>query len=105
MEAGSQRFRPILMTTFTTVCGLIPMAVGNTKVVGTGYGPLGRTIMGGLLASVFLTLVIVPLCYTLFEDLREAMRGDRAVGSFAAADSRGSRTSLSATAGRASPDS
>ena len=72
--AGRQRFRPILMTTFTTVCGLIPMAVGNTKVVGTGYAPLGRTIMGGLLASMFLTLVIVPLCYTLFADLREATR-------------------------------
>ncbi len=74
VEAGRQRFRPILMTTFTTVCGLIPMAVGNTKVAGTGYAPLGRTIMGGLLASMFLTLVIVPLCYTLFEDLRIAVR-------------------------------
>ena len=69
-EAGRHRFRPILMTTFTTVCGLIPMAVGNAKMIGMPYAPLGRTRMGGLLASTVLTLVIVPLCYTFFDDLR-----------------------------------
>ena len=74
IEAARHRFRPILMTTFTTVCGLIPMAVGNAKVVGMPYSPLGRTLMGGLLASMVLTLVIVPLCYTFFDDLREWMR-------------------------------
>ncbi|MFH1568751.1 MAG: efflux RND transporter permease subunit [Gemmatimonadota bacterium] len=70
VEAGKHRFRPILMTTFTTVCGLIPMAVGNSKLIGMPYAPLGRTMMGGLLASTFLTLVIVPLFYTLFDDMR-----------------------------------
>jgi HAE1 family hydrophobic/amphiphilic exporter-1 len=71
VEAGRHRFRPILMTTFTTACGLIPMAVGNAKMIGMPYAPLGRTMMGGLLASTVLTLVIVPLCYTFFDDLRE----------------------------------
>ena len=70
VEAGKHRFRPILMTTFTTACGLIPMAVGNAKMIGMPYAPLGRTMMGGLLASTVLTLVIVPLCYTFFDDLR-----------------------------------
>jgi HAE1 family hydrophobic/amphiphilic exporter-1 len=70
VEAGRHRFRPILMTTFTTICGLIPMAVGNSKLIGLSYAPLGRTMMGGLLASTMLTLVVVPLCYTLFDDLR-----------------------------------
>ncbi|MFC1525316.1 efflux RND transporter permease subunit [Candidatus Latescibacterota bacterium] len=70
VEAGKHRFRPILMTTFTTIFGLLPMAVGNSKMIGLPYAPLGRTMMGGLLASTFLTLVIVPLFYTLFDDLR-----------------------------------
>ena len=70
MQAGRHRFRPILMTTFTTIFGLIPMAVGNPNVVGTDYAALGRTMMGGLLASMGLTLLVVPLCYTWFDDLR-----------------------------------
>ena len=74
MEAGRHRFRPILMTTFTTIFGLLPMAVGNARMIGMPYAPLGRTMMGGLLASMVLTLVIVPLCYTLFDDLRELLR-------------------------------
>ncbi len=70
MEAGRHRFRPILMTTFTTAFGLIPMAVGNSKLVGLAYAPLGRTMIGGLMASMVLTLVLVPLFYTFFDDLR-----------------------------------
>ena len=61
------------MTTFTTVFGLIPMAVGNPNVVGTDYAPLGRTMMGGLLASMVLTLLVVPICYPFFDDLREVV--------------------------------
>ena len=71
MEAGRHRLRPILMTTMCTVSGLIPMAVGNSKIVGMPYAPLGRTMIGGLIVSCFLTLVIVPLFYTLLDDLRE----------------------------------
>ena len=74
IEAGRHRFRPILMTSFTTVCGLIPMAVGNSKMVGLAYAPLGRTMMGGLLASMVLTLVLVPLFYTFFDDFRELVQ-------------------------------
>ena len=74
IEAGRHRFRPILMTTFTTVCGLIPMAVGNAKVFGWQYAPLGRTIIGGMLVSMVLTLIVVPLFYTLFDDLRLLIR-------------------------------
>ncbi|MDA0749006.1 MAG: efflux RND transporter permease subunit, partial [bacterium] len=70
LEAGHNRFRPILMTTFTAVFGLLPMAVGNTNLVGMPYAPLGRTMMGGLLVSTFLTLLVVPLFYTLLDDLR-----------------------------------
>ena len=70
LTAGQHRFRPILMTTLTTVCGLLPMAVGNAKMVGMPYAPLGRAMIGGLLASTVLTLLIVPLFYTFLDDLR-----------------------------------
>ena len=71
VDAGRHRFRPIMMTTLTTICGLIPMAVGNSKIAGMPYAPLGRTMIGGLVASTLLTLVIVPLFYTFLDDLRE----------------------------------
>ena len=74
LEAGRHRFRPILMTTFTTAFGLIPMAAGNSKMVGLAYAPLGRTMIGGLLAAMVLTLMLVPLFYTFFDDFRTAMQ-------------------------------
>ncbi|TFB12556.1 efflux RND transporter permease subunit [Candidatus Marinimicrobia bacterium MT.SAG.3] len=70
IEAGHHRFRPILMTAFTTIFGLIPMAVGNASLIGMPYAPLGRVMIGGLLSSTALTLVAVPLFYTFFDDLR-----------------------------------
>ncbi|MCK4559385.1 MAG: efflux RND transporter permease subunit [Calditrichia bacterium] len=70
MEAGRQRFRPILMTAFTTIGGLIPMAVGNAQMIGIPYAPMGRTIIGGLLTSTVLSLIAVPWAYVLFDDLR-----------------------------------
>ena len=86
LEAGRNRFRPILMTTFTTVFGLMPMALGESNAMGTPYAPLGRTMMGGLLASTFLTLLVVPLFYTLLDDFRLAIRRLSA-GIFASQDS------------------
>ena len=73
-EAGHNRFRPILMTTFTTVFGLLPMSIGNSNLIGIPYAPLGRTMMGGLLCSTFLTLFVVPLFYTYLDDLRTVLR-------------------------------
>jgi hydrophobic/amphiphilic exporter-1 (mainly G- bacteria), HAE1 family len=71
MDAGRHRLRPILMTTLCTVTGLIPMALGDSKIGNLPYAPLGRTMIGGLVVSTILTLVIVPLFYTLLDDLRE----------------------------------
>ena len=73
LEAGHNRFRPILMTTFTTVFGLLPMALGSSTVLGEPYAPMGRTMIGGLLASTLLTLLVVPLFYTFLDDLRNAL--------------------------------
>jgi HAE1 family hydrophobic/amphiphilic exporter-1 len=74
LEAGHRRFRPILMTALTTICGLLPMAMGNAGLIGIPYAPLGRTIIGGLVSATVLTLFIVPIAYSYFDDLRAFMR-------------------------------
>jgi HAE1 family hydrophobic/amphiphilic exporter-1 len=71
LEAGRRRLRPILMTALTTICGLMPMATGTASIVGIPYQPLGRALIGGLAASTVFTLLVVPLFYTIFDDLRE----------------------------------
>jgi HAE1 family hydrophobic/amphiphilic exporter-1 len=70
VEAGLKRMRPILMTTATTVLGLLPMALG----IGEGAelrAPLAITVIGGLSLATALTLVVIPVVYTLV-DRREA---------------------------------
>lgn len=71
-EACRRRLRPILMTALTTVCGLIPMAMGSSDFVGVPYAPLGRTVIGGLTAATLLTLIFVPYLYALLDDMRDA---------------------------------
>jgi HAE1 family hydrophobic/amphiphilic exporter-1 len=71
LVAGMHRFRPILMTALTTICGLLPMAIGNTALIGIPYAPLGIAMIGGLISSTFLTLFAVPIFYTYFDDLRQ----------------------------------
>jgi len=65
-EAGRARLRPILMTTMTTALGLLPMAIG----LGEGSElrtPMAITVIGGLLVSTFLTLVVIPVVYSLLD--------------------------------------
>jgi HAE1 family hydrophobic/amphiphilic exporter-1 len=70
LDAGKHRFRPILMTAFTTMFGLIPMAIGGSNLMGIPYAPLGRVVMGGLFTSTFFTLLATPLLYTYLDDFR-----------------------------------
>ncbi|RMH62277.1 MAG: efflux RND transporter permease subunit [Calditrichaeota bacterium] len=70
VQAGKKRLRPILMTAFTTIGGLIPMALGNAKMIGISYKPMGLTIIGGLMFSTLVSLVAVPYAYMLFDDMR-----------------------------------
>jgi hydrophobic/amphiphilic exporter-1 (mainly G- bacteria), HAE1 family len=58
------RLRPILMTSLATVVGLLPMAL-KFEPGSEAYAPLARAIIGGLIASVFLTIFIVPAAYLL----------------------------------------
>lgn len=63
-EAGRRRFRPILMTTLTTILGLLPLALGLGE--GTdAQSPLARAVVGGLIGSTCITLVLIPVVYTL----------------------------------------
>jgi hydrophobic/amphiphilic exporter-1 (mainly G- bacteria), HAE1 family len=68
LDAARDRLRPILMTTLTTILGLMPLAFGREHVGGVLYFPLARTVIGGLAAATVLTLVLVPCLYTLLED-------------------------------------
>ncbi len=65
-EAGRRRLRPILMTALSTVLGLLPMAIGLGEGSET-QAPLARAVVGGLLSSTFITLVLIPVLYSLFE--------------------------------------
>jgi len=60
VQAGRDRMRPILMTASTTIIGLLPLAVGGSRVGGLFYYPLARTVMGGLLSSAVFTLLVLP---------------------------------------------
>jgi HAE1 family hydrophobic/amphiphilic exporter-1 len=74
MEAGSARLRPILMTSLTTALGLLPMAIG----FGEGSevrSPMAITVIGGLLVSTLLTLVVIPVVYSLLDRKREPAAG------------------------------
>jgi HAE1 family hydrophobic/amphiphilic exporter-1 len=68
--AGERRLRPILMTAMTTITGLLPMAFGSRSFVGIPYAPLGISVAGGLATATLLTLFLLPILYTIFDDLR-----------------------------------
>lgn len=66
IQAGQFRFRPIMMTTATTVLGLLPMALG----LGEGSeirSPMAVTVIGGLIISTALTLIVIPVFYTILD--------------------------------------
>ena len=66
ITGSSSRVRPILMTTLTTMLGVIPMAIANGEGAEI-YAPLGQAISGGLLTSTIITLFIIPVLYFLTE--------------------------------------
>ncbi|MCG3179104.1 MAG: Swarming motility protein SwrC [Phycisphaerae bacterium] len=65
-EAGRRRLRPILMTALTTVLGLLPLAMGMGEG-GEAQAPMARAVVGGLVSSTLITLVFVPVMYSIFE--------------------------------------
>jgi HAE1 family hydrophobic/amphiphilic exporter-1 len=72
MLAGRRRLRPILMTTFALVAGMMPVAIG----LGEGsefYSPMAVAIIGGVITSTLLTLLVIPSFYDSIEVSRERM--------------------------------
>ncbi len=70
IAAGQLRLRPILMSSSTTVIGMIPLALGLGNG-GETLAPLGVSIIGGLTASTLVTLVLIPVLYEIFDNRRQ----------------------------------
>jgi hydrophobic/amphiphilic exporter-1 (mainly G- bacteria), HAE1 family len=70
MTASKVRLRPILMTTFTTIMGVLPMGL-MTQTGSELQRPLALVIIGGLLFTTFLTLILIPVCYEILENSKE----------------------------------
>jgi hydrophobe/amphiphile efflux-1 (HAE1) family protein len=76
LQAGPIRFRPIMMTAFSMIFGLMPLALA----IGPGAelrAPIARVVIGGLLSSTFLTLIVIPVVYTVFDDIGRYLGGKR----------------------------
>lgn len=75
LNAGKIRLRPIIMTSFAMIFGMLPLAVG----IGQGAelrAPMAHAVIGGVITSTLLTLLVVPVMYTFFDDLRQKFRPD-----------------------------
>jgi len=70
IQAGRVRLRPILMTTFALVAGMVPVAMG-TGEGGDFRAPLGITVIGGVVTSTLLTLLVIPTVYEILADSRD----------------------------------
>jgi HAE1 family hydrophobic/amphiphilic exporter-1 len=89
LVAGARdRLRPVLMTTATTVLGMLPLCFSSTQVGGDGppYYPMARAIVGGLVFSTIVTLLVLPVIYALLDDLRLHARRVIRLSRVAAAD-------------------
>ncbi|MBM3345183.1 MAG: efflux RND transporter permease subunit, partial [Betaproteobacteria bacterium] len=82
LAAGRIRLRPILMTTLAMIFGMFPLALG----LGEGAeqrAPMGQAVIGGVITSSLLTLVVVPVIYTYFDDIAgwfaRMVRSDRSL--------------------------
>jgi HAE1 family hydrophobic/amphiphilic exporter-1 len=70
IEAGRIRLRPILMTTFALIAGMLPVAIGHGE--GADFrAPLGRAVIGGVITSTLLTLIVIPTIYEILDEFKE----------------------------------
>jgi HAE1 family hydrophobic/amphiphilic exporter-1 len=77
VEAGAIRLRPILMTTFALIAGMVPVALGRGE--GAQFrAPLGVAVIGGVITSTVLTLLVIPTFYEIFDRIRTRL--SRVVG-------------------------
>ena len=75
-EAVNERFRPIMMTSLSTVVGMLPLAM-ELALGSERFSPLATAVIGGLLASTLLTLVVIPVLYDVVDELSLAWLGPK----------------------------
>jgi HAE1 family hydrophobic/amphiphilic exporter-1 len=74
IEAGAIRLRPILMTTFALIAGMLPVALGRGE--GAQFRqPLGVSVIGGVFTSTLLTLIAIPTFYEILDEIRHWLLG------------------------------
>jgi multidrug efflux pump subunit AcrB len=73
-EGIRSRFRPIMMTALSDVVGMIPLAL-QLALGSERFSPLAITVIGGILAATFLTIIVIPLIYASFETVKEKFFG------------------------------
>jgi HAE1 family hydrophobic/amphiphilic exporter-1 len=76
LEAGPIRLRPILMTTFAMIFGMLPIAIGHGEG-GESRSPMAVAVIGGLITSTILTLIVIPSVFSLFQTAKEKLTGHR----------------------------
>jgi len=77
--AGENRIRPILMTSLTTILGLLPLTIGMGESVAL-RSPMAIAVIGGLTTSTILTLIVIPCVYYVFEIAKEKLFGTKKMG-------------------------
>ncbi len=75
LQSTRLRFRPIMMTAITTIGGMIPLAIAGRTEIGISYTSFAYTLIGGMTTATLLTLLVVPIFYTFFDDLEGAQKG------------------------------
>jgi HAE1 family hydrophobic/amphiphilic exporter-1 len=70
VTAAARRFRPIAMTALTTIIGMVPLTFSAPNRLGISYKSFGLTLIGGMTTATILTLLVVPVFYTFFDDIR-----------------------------------
>jgi multidrug efflux pump subunit AcrB len=74
LNAGGERFRPVIMTATAMIIGMIPMAIGGGEG-GSQNAPIGRAVIGGLMVATMSTLIFVPLMFSLIRGRDSRLRG------------------------------
>jgi HAE1 family hydrophobic/amphiphilic exporter-1 len=74
--AGSQRIRPILMTSLTTILALLPLTIGIGESASL-RAPMALAVIGGLVSSTLLTLIVIPCVYWVFDSFSDYVRGKK----------------------------
>src|SRR3712207_3883668 len=77
LDGATRRLRPILMTALATIFALLPMALGLTGEGGFISQPLAIVVIGGLTSSTALTLIVLPVLYSVYERVRERLHNRR----------------------------